>query len=121
MKRTLLACVMAIAMPVLAQEIQIEKQLNGMDLEIEPLGVPGVSSDKVDLIGVPAIKVTNRSNEIASCQFHSLPEETSMTATPAFAIDPNEQAVMRVPGKYSAGGPIARLVCKPEGVPEREP
>ena len=90
-------------------------RLNGMNMEIEELGVPSASSEQVDLRGVPAIKVTNRSAETASCQFHALPEETAMTATPAASISPNEEVVMQVPGKYSAGGPIAMLVCKPAG------
>ncbi|MEK0364142.1 hypothetical protein [Pseudomonas sp. CBC3] len=116
MKRSLLTLVsLAFALPALGQEPLVTTRLNGMDLELEELGVPEASSSKVDLKGVPAIKVTNRSQEIASCQFHALPEETVMTATPVVSISPNEQAVMRVPGKYSAGGPIALLVCKPEG------
>lgn len=107
MKTSLLALVtLAFALPALGQDVQVSTRLNGMDIEVVPLGVP-------------AVKVTNRSNEIASCQFHALPEETVMTATPAFSVNPNEQVVMRVPGKYSAGGPIALLVCEPEGVPER--
>ncbi|WP_407290791.1 hypothetical protein [Stutzerimonas zhaodongensis] len=120
MNRRLLALVsLTFAVPALGQDPLVATQLNGMDLEIEELGVPSASSDKVDLKGVLAIRVTNRSGEIASCQFHALPEETVMTAAPAASISPNEQAVMRVPGKYSAGGPIALLVCKPEGVPNR--
>ncbi|MCQ4258124.1 hypothetical protein [Stutzerimonas stutzeri] len=103
------------AIPVLAQEPLVATRLHGMDLELEELGVPSASSEKVDLKGVPAIKVKNRSQEIASCQFHALPEETAMTATPAESISPNEEVVMQVPGKYSAGGPIALLVCQPEG------
>lgn len=118
--RPLVALVgLAFATPALAQEPLIATRLNGMDLKIEELGVPSASSEKVDLKGVPAIKVNNRSQEIASCQFHALPEETVMTAAPAVSVNPNEEVVMRVPGKYSAGGPIALLVCKPEGLPNR--
>lgn len=117
MKRPLLALAsLAFAVPALGDEPLVVTRLNGLDLEIEELGVPAASSEKVDLRGVPAIKVTNRSEEIASCQFHALPEETAMTAAPAVSISPNEEVVMRVPGKYSAGGPLALLVCKREGV-----
>ncbi|WP_417778472.1 hypothetical protein [Stutzerimonas xanthomarina] len=120
MKRPLLALVsLAFAIPAIGQEPQVVTRLNGMDIKVEELGVPSASSDSVDLKGVPAIKVNNHGNEIASCQFHSLPEETVMAATPAVSVNPNEEVVMRVPGKYSAGGPIALLVCKPEGVPSR--
>jgi hypothetical protein len=116
MKRLFIALTsLAFALPALAQEPLVATRLNGMNMEIEELGVPEASSSEIDLKGVPAIKVTNRSQEIASCQFHALPEETVMTATPAVSINPNEQAVMRVPGKYSSGGPIALLVCEPEG------
>ncbi|WP_141566877.1 hypothetical protein [Stutzerimonas stutzeri] len=107
------------AITAMGQEPLVVTRLNGMDIKVEELGVPSASSDSVDLKGVLAIKVNNHSNEIASCQFHALPEETVMTAAPAASVNPNEEVVMRVPGKYSAGGPIALLVCKPEGVPNR--
>ena len=110
---------LALAAPAIAQGPIVATRLNGMELNIEELGVPRASSDKVDLVGVPAIKVTNHGNEVASCQFHSLPDETVMTATPSQSIDPNEQVVMRVPGRYSNGGPIALLVCQPEGANSR--
>ncbi len=110
---------LAFAVPTQAQEMQVTTRLHGMDIKIEELGVASASSDKVDLEGVRAIKVNNHSQEIASCQFHALPEETAMTATPAVSVSPNEEVVMRVPGKYSAGGPVALLECKPEGVPAR--
>lgn len=116
MKRPILAfAALSSALPALADDPMVVTRLNGMNMEIEELGVPSASSEQVDLRGVPAIKVTNRSAEIASCQFHALPEETAMTATPAASISPNEEVVMQVPGKYSAGGPIAMLVCKPVG------
>lgn len=117
MKPLLWTLALGLSLPVLAAELPVTVELNGLPLEIEPLGVPGTESNKVDLIGVPAIKVTNRGNEIASCQFHGVPEESAMTAAPAFEVNPNEQVVMRVPGKYSGGGPLAVLVCQPEGVP----
>lgn len=98
--------------PAFGQEPRVTTRLGGMDLEVVELGVPAASADDK---GVPAVKVTNRSNEIASCQFYALPEETVMTAAPATSINPNEEVVMRVPGKYSAGGPLALLVCEPEG------
>lgn len=117
MNRTLSAVAgLMFVLPVFAQDGTVTTRLGGMNIEVEELGVPGAS---VDNKGVPAIKVTNRSNEIASCQFHALPEETVMTASPAASISPNEEVVMQVPGKYSAGGPLALLVCKPEGVPAR--
>lgn len=118
MKALLVLCSFILASPVLAQEspdVQVVQRLGGMDIEVEWLGVPQAESDKVDLVGVPAVKVTNRSNRIASCRFHAEPQETAMTASPAQSIAPNEQAVMRVPGKYSAGGPRAVLECRPEG------
>lgn len=107
---------LAIAMPAMGLEPLVVTRLHGMDLKVEELGVPAASADDK---GVPAIKINNHSNEIASCQFHALPEETVMTAAPAVSVNPNEEVVLRVPGKYSAGGPIALLICKPEGVPLR--
>lgn len=109
MKRPLIALIsLAFALPALAQEPLVVKRLNGMNLEVEELGVPQASSDKVDLRGVPAVKITNHSQEIASCQFHALPEETVMTAAPAMSISPNEQAVAGCPASIRA---VVRLPC----------
>lgn len=114
--RTWLLAALVLSAPALAEnDVQVRLRLSGMALEVAPLGVPEASSDKVDLVGVPAVKITNRDNRVASCQFHALPEETVMTAAPSVSIAPNEQSVLRVPGKYSAGGPLALLVCEPVG------
>lgn len=112
--RTWLLAALVLSTPALAEnDVEVRLRLGGMDLEVVPLGVPEASSEKVDLKGVRAVKIINRDNRIASCQFHALPEETAMTATPAVTISPNEQSVLRIPGKYSAGGPVALLVCEP--------
>lgn len=92
-----------------AHALEIETQLNGLDIEVEPLGVEGTSSDKVDLRGVRAVKVTNRTNQWVLCEFKSVPEQRMRTETAV--LQPNDTAVLRAPGKYTAGGPLAILEC----------
>lgn len=118
MNRTLLAATLAVTLPALAaDEPMVVTELNGMDIEVVELGVPGVDfSSDLDVEGVPAVRVINRDNVVASCQFRAEPEETVMASTPSYDVDPNEEVVLRVPGKYSAGGPFAILVCQPVGV-----
>ncbi len=92
-----------------ADALEIETQLNGLDVLVEPLGVEGASSDEVDLKGVRAVKVTNRTNQWVLCEFVGIPEERRRTETAV--LEPNEQEVLRAPGKYTAGGPLAVLEC----------
>ena len=69
MKRPILAfAALASALLALADDPMVVTRLNGMNMEIEELGVSSASSEQVDLRGVPASKVTNRSAEIASCR-----------------------------------------------------
>lgn len=89
--------------------VEIVTKLNGLDVEVEPLGVEGVSSDEVDITGVRAVTVTNRTNDWVLCEFVGIPEERRRTETAV--LEPNEQEVLRAPGKYTAGGPLAVLEC----------
>ena len=92
------------------ESFEIVPRLNGLDIQWEPLGVPGASSDKVDLKGTPAVTVVNNSNERVLCEFIALPEEQERT--PSELLEPNERVVMKVPGKYTEDGPIAVLECR---------
>ncbi|SDR94502.1 hypothetical protein SAMN05216421_0617 [Halopseudomonas xinjiangensis] len=109
MNRVLFGVCFVIAMPVLAQSVEIITEFNGLDIEWEPLGVEEASSEQVDLKGTPAVTVINRSNERVLCEFAALPDETERT--PTSVLEPNDRAVLEVPGKYSEGGPIALLEC----------
>lgn len=89
--------------------LEIETRLNGLDVLVEPVGVEGVSSEKVDLKGVRAFKVTNRTNQWVVCEFVGVPEQTQRTETAA--LEPNDWEILRAPGKYTTGGPLAVLQC----------
>lgn len=105
------ACIVGLlaALTGSAHALEIETRLNGLDVLVEPLGVEGVSSDKVDLKGVRAVKVTNRTNQWVLCEFVGIPEERRRTETAV--LEPNDSEVLRAPGKYTAGGPLAVLEC----------
>ncbi|MGE4404875.1 hypothetical protein [Pseudomonas sp.] len=117
-KQLLVACGLALCVPVaLAQtpEPEIITHLNGLDIEISPMGVPtqapGVDGE---LLGVRAVKVFNHSGQQVSCEFHVPDEARSDTsASPVFNVAPDAQATERVPGEYSPDQPYAEITCRP--------
>ena len=98
-KQLLLACGLAICVPAaLAQTPQPEiiTHLNGLDVEISPMGVPAKSEGvEGELLGVRAVKVMNRTS-----------------ASPVFTVAPNTQRTERVPGDYSPDQPYAEITCR---------
>jgi len=113
----LLACGLAICVPAaLAQTPQPEiiTHLNGLDVEISPMGVPAKSEGvEGELLGVRAVKVMNRTGGQISCEFHVPAEARSDTsASPVFTVAPNTQRTERVPGDYSPDQPYAEITCR---------
>jgi len=116
-KQLLLACGLAICVPAaLAQTPQPEiiTHLNGLDVEISPMGVPAKSEGvEGELLGVRAVKVMNRTDGQISCEFHVPAEARSDTsASPVFTVAPNTQRTERVPGDYSPDQPYAEITCR---------
>lgn len=117
MRTPTLACLLALcASTALAQsdKVDIVSHLNGLDIVIEPLGVPPRDTDTVQqLVGVRAVKVINQTAEPATCEFHVAEKDRASTDTPVFSVGANSQAIERVPGEYSPDKPYAELTCKP--------
>jgi len=116
-KQLLLACGLAICVPAaLAQTPQPEiiTHLNGLDVEISPMGVPAKSEGvEGELLGVRAVKVMNRTGGQISCEFHVPGQARSDTsASPVFTVAPNTQRTERVPGDYSPDQPYAEITCR---------
>ena len=116
-KQLLLACGLAICVPAaLAQTPQPEiiTHLNGLDVEISPMGVPAKSEGvEGELLGVRAVKVMNRTGGQISCEFRVPAEARSDTsASPVFTVAPNTQRTERVPGDYSPDQPYAEITCR---------
>jgi len=116
-KQLLLACGLAICVPAaLSQTPQPEiiTHLNGLDVEISPMGVPAKSEGvEGELLGVRAVKVMNRTGGQISCEFHVPAEARSDTsASPVFTVAPNTQRTERVPGDYSPDQPYAEITCR---------
>ena len=116
-KQLLLACGLAICVPAaLAQTPQPEiiTHLNGLDVEVNPMGVPAKSEGvEGELLGVRAVKVMNRTGGQISCEFHVPAEARSDTsASPVFTVAPNTQRTERVPGDYSPDEPYAEISCR---------
>ena len=116
-KQLLLACGLAICVPAaLAQTPQPEiiTHLNGLDVEISPMGVPAKSEGvEGELLGVRAVKVMNRTGGQITCEFHVPNDARSDTsASPVFTVAPNTQRTERVPGEYSPDEPYAEITCR---------
>jgi len=95
-------------------EPEVITHLNGLDVEVKPMGVP-ISSDKLDsaLVGIRAIKVMNNTDSSVTCEFH-VPDEAraDTSAPPVFTVSSRTQRVERVPGEYSPDQPFAELTCR---------
>lgn len=112
-----LACSLALFAPfALAQTPapEIVTHLNGLDVEVSPMGVPAKSEGvEGELLGVRAVKVMNRTGGQVSCEFH-VPEDarSDTSASPVFSVAPNTQRTERVPGEYSPDQPYAEITCR---------
>jgi len=117
MRTSILACMLVLSAPVaLAQsnKVDIVSHLNGLDIVIQPLGVPPRDTGTVQqLVGVRAVKVINQTAEPATCEFHIDDKDRASTDTPVFSVAANSQVIERVPGEYSPDKPYAELTCKP--------
>lgn len=93
---------------------EVVSHLNGLDVEISPMGVPAKSEGvEGELLGVQAVKVMNRTDEQITCEFHVPNEARSDTsASPVFTVAPNTQRTERVPGEYSPDEPYAEITCR---------
>ncbi|MDH2240746.1 hypothetical protein N5J70_02095 [Pseudomonas sp. GD03909] len=116
-RQQILACGLALCAPLaLAQTPQPEiiTHLNGLDIEVSPMGVPAKSEGiEGELLGVRAVKVMNRTGSQVSCEFRVPDEARSDTsASPVFTVAPNTQRTERVPGDYSPDEPYAEITCR---------
>lgn len=105
-------CGLALTLFAQADEPRIITHLEGLDIEVRPMGKPTRTLDG-DLLGVRAVKVFNRSEQSVVCEFHVPAEVRASTPPVPFRIDPGGQALERVPGDYAPGQPYAELSCQP--------
>lgn len=93
---------------------EVVSHLNGLDVEISPMGVPAKSEGvEGELLGVRAVKVMNRTGGQITCELHVPNEARSDTsASPVFTVAPNTQRTERVPGEYSPDEPYAEITCR---------
>jgi hypothetical protein len=133
-KPLLIACGIALCAPIAVAQTpkpEVITHLNGLDVEVSAMGVPTSSADAgVELVGIRAIRVMNKSEETVTCEFHVPAEARADTsAPPVFTVTSNSQRVERVPGDYSPDKPFAELTCRaanqsigtPTTVPSSEP
>jgi hypothetical protein len=116
-KPFLIACGIALCAPMAFAQTpkpQVVTHLNGLDVEVSAMGVPTSSAEAgVELVGIRAIRVVNKSEETVTCEFH-VPDEAraDTSAPPVFTVTSNSQRVERVPGDYSPDKPFAELTCR---------
>ncbi|RRV13971.1 hypothetical protein EGJ28_00965 [Stutzerimonas xanthomarina] len=116
-KQLFLACGLALCAPLAFAQTpppEVVTHLNGLDVEISPMGVPAKSEGvKGELLGVRAVKVMNRTGGQITCEFHVPNDARSDTsASPVFTVAPNTQRTERVPGDYSPDEPYAEITCR---------
>ncbi|WP_278421576.1 hypothetical protein [Stutzerimonas kunmingensis] len=116
-KQLFLACGLALCAPLAFAQTpppEVVTHLNGLDVEISPMGVPAKSEGvEGELLGVLAVKVMNRTGGQITCEFHVPNDARSDTsASPVFTVAPNTQRTERVPGNYSPDEPYAEITCR---------
>lgn len=116
-KPLIIACGIALCAPIAVAQTpkpEVITHLNGLDVEVSAMGVPTSSADAgVELVGIRAIRVVNKSEETVTCEFHVPAEARADTsAPPVFTVTSNSQRVERVPGDYSPDKPFAELTCR---------
>ena len=116
-KQLFLACGLALCAPLAFAQTpppEVVTHLNGLDVEISPMGVPAKSEGvEGELLGVRAVKVMNRTGGQITCEFHVPNDARSDTsASPVFTVAPNTQRTERVPGDYSPDEPYAEIPCR---------
>jgi len=116
-KHSFLACGLALCAPLAFAQTpppEVITHLNGLDVEISPMGVPAKSEGvEGELLGVRAVKVMNRTGGQITCEFHVPNDARSDTsASPVFTVAPNTQRTERVPGDYSPDEPYAEITCR---------
>ncbi|WP_312914583.1 hypothetical protein [Stutzerimonas kunmingensis] len=116
-KQLFLACGLALCAPLAFAQTpppEVVTHLNGLDVEISPMGVPAKSEGvEGQLLGVRAVKVMNHTGGQITCEFHVPNDARSDTsASPVFTVAPNTQRTERVPGNYSPDEPYAEITCR---------
>jgi len=116
-KQLFLTCGLALCAPLAFAQTpppEVVTHLNGLDVEISPMGVPAKSEGvEGELLGVQAVKVMNRTGGQITCEFHVPNDARSDTsASPVFTVAPNTQRTERVPGNYSPDEPYAEITCR---------
>ncbi len=116
-KPLLIACGIALCAPMAFAQTpkpEVITHLNGLDVEVSAMGVPTSTPEAgVELVGIRAVRVMNKSEETVTCEFH-VPDEAraDTSAPPVFTVTSNSQRVERVPGDYSPDEPFAELTCR---------
>lgn len=116
-KPLLIACGVAFCVPMAFAQTpkpEVITHLNGLDVEVSAMGVPTSTPEAgIELVGIRAVRVMNKSEETVTCEFH-VPDEAraDASAPPVFTVTSNSQRVERVPGDYSPDKPFAELTCR---------
>jgi len=110
---------LAICLPAtvtaMADGLDLDKQLNGLDIETEVVGSSGGgSAGTATASTTQMLKVTNNADVSVTCKLQPGPAEAQSDAPPPSTIEPGEQTSLAVPGKYTGAPLQAKLVCEPQ-------
>ena len=116
-KNMLIFCGLAICLPVtaMADGLDLDKQLNGLDIETEVVGSSGGgSAGTATTSTTQMLQITNNADVSVTCELQPRPAEAQSDAPPPTTIEPGEQTSLAVPGKYTGAPLQAKLVCEPQ-------
>ena len=108
----LLACM---PLAAFAQDIKLDKELNGLDIETQVIGdstatAPGPGGTA----STQVLQVTNNSDSTVTCQLDPGPAETAASESPMAPIKAGESATLRLDGSYASATTRAKLICNEE-------
>ncbi|SDS92030.1 MULTISPECIES: hypothetical protein [Pseudomonadaceae] len=108
----LLACLPFVAF---AQDIELDEELNGLDIETKIIGdstatTPGPGGTA----GTQVLQVTNNGDSSVTCQLDPGPAETAASESPMTPIKAGASAVLRLDGSYASATMRAKLICNEE-------
>lgn len=108
---TLLVAATLSATAVMAEDLDMSKQLNGLKVSSELMGA-GDSGGMTTGGGTQLLRLTNRDTVTVVCVLQPGPAEASDSMSPPAVMEPGESASLRVDGKYTGAPLQAALQCK---------
>ncbi|MFC3609253.1 hypothetical protein [Stutzerimonas tarimensis] len=98
-----------------ASDMELDKELGGLDIDVETTGVAGAAGPGPGTgAGPQVLRLTNNSDVTVTCELEPGATETLMDDSMPVSIEPGESATMRMSRGYSSATSRATLRCNPQ-------